>query len=148
MGIYKLGWDMQGLVPPKLINSLQILATGLLLPKIRPKTRGRFWPRGFCHHAHTMSQHKHIIHHPCERSELVASKSHLPLYIYIYEDIPIYTHIILIFIYTSFLFFVLGWGGYNYQSTARQLGMQDNCRCIVLSPQETWPIIAQGRSQH
>ena len=68
--------------------------------------------------------------------------------IYIYEDIPIYTHIILIhiYIYFFFVFFVGGW--YNYQSTARQLGMQDNCRCIVLSPQETWPIIAQGRSQH
>ena len=55
----------------------------------------------------------------------------------------IYTYHTYIYIY-----FFFGGGGYDYQSTARQLGMQDNCRCIVLSPQETWPIIAQGRSQH
>ena len=89
---------------------------------------------------------------PCPPSTKLGQTHYVYIYIYtyihvyIYEDIPIYTHIILILIctYLLFLFFCLGGGG----TTARQLGMQDNCRCIVLSPQETWPIIAQGRSQH
>ena len=49
---------------------------------------------------------------------------HIYMYIYMRRHTHIYTYHTYIYIYFFF-------GGYNYQSTARQLGMQDNCACVV-----------------